>query len=255
MGWSRNFGLLKIIRNLLRRQLICLADPPMVALRVLWSELECSSFMWICESWYRVLEIHRSRWTCPAKISNVRRRGKFSTDKMSGERKLSKMSSKEITSRWTFYKSVIIHKSQWIVCLNGKNVLRRFSFSPDIYVFMHLKMSGERLMVRRSQCPAKLKIILRTLTRVSFAALHLSFLASTRQLQNDLSSWVLNNFNCRLKLKWKNYISLWACCLIPCVSINSHLPSLWQLRYSIPIIKHYHSTGSHQTCFKPIKSH
>ena len=39
-----------------------------------------------------------------------------------------------------------------IVCLNVRNVRRMFSFSPD-------KMSGEGFMVRRSKCPAKLKII------------------------------------------------------------------------------------------------
>ncbi len=50
-----------------------------------------------------------------------------------------------------------------IVCLNVKNVRRRFSFSPDINVRRNLKMSGEGFMVRRSKCPAKLKIISRTL--------------------------------------------------------------------------------------------
>ncbi len=43
----------------------------------------------------RVREIRRS---------NVWRRGKFSPDEMSGERKLSKMASEEITLRWTFQK-------------------------------------------------------------------------------------------------------------------------------------------------------
>ena len=55
-----------------------------------------------------------------------------------------------------------------IVCLKVKNVQRRFSSSPDINVRRNLKMSGEGFMVRRSKCPAKLKIISCTLEAACF---------------------------------------------------------------------------------------
>ena len=64
----------------------------------------------------------------PAKISNVRRRGKFSLDKLSGEWKLSKMSGEEIAKVFFFAGHKCPAESQ--------NVRRGINGSP-------VKMSGE----------------------------------------------------------------------------------------------------------------
>ena len=89
-------------------------------------------------SMVRVREIRQSSRTCPAKFSNVRRRGKFLPDKMSGEE---------------------IQFSVWMLKMSCEG----FLFRPTWNVRRNLKMSGKGPVVRRSKCSAKLKIISRTL--------------------------------------------------------------------------------------------
>ncbi len=85
-----------------------------------------------------VSKICWTRQICPTIISNVRRQGKFSLDKMSDERKLTKI----------FW--------DWYVYLNVKNVLQKISF-----VSFNAKMSDyDGPMVHRKNVPPSSKTFL-----------------------------------------------------------------------------------------------
>ena len=91
------------------------------------------------------------------RVCEIRQRGKFSLDKMSSKRKLSKMSGKEIQL------SVCILKMSCKSCL----------FRPIYNVQRNLKMFSEGPVVRWSKCPAKLKIISRTMhAKIGFSPKH-----------------------------------------------------------------------------------
>ncbi len=102
---------------------------------------------------------------------------------MSSERKLSKMSREEIQF------------SVWMLKMSCES----FLFRPTWNVRRTLKMSGEGPVVRRSKCPAKLKIISRTLVLALKQMLHPKCMYTVRKRNPCMGSCFIELF-CWIKL-------------------------------------------------------